>query len=903
MNVLKSEMINTIITLLNNGVSQREIFRRTGVDRKTIRKYSLLNVQIPQDDLNSKSSTLATGSEETVIQNPPPRPPAQNKSKETNQAKSACEPHREWIEQQVQLGRNGVSIFQDLVERYGFNHKYNSVKRFVRSLKLKEPKQFDRLEYPPGEEAQVDYGTGAKTLHHNGKYRKPRLFVMTLKYSRRSFRKVVWKSGQETWSRLHEEAFRYFGGCPQYVVLDNLKEGVITPDIYEPELNAVYEAVLKHYDVVADPARVRDPDRKGTVESAVKHTQDTALKGRKFDTIEEQNEWLMHWEEKWAAPRIHGRAKRQVEEMFQEEKPYFKQLPLSSFNYFKQETRTVWDDGTIQVSNCYYSALPAPLHQQVIVRIFDNEIEIINPKTMGLFRRHTKGTRAGAVKMEEGDRIFNPSRQTNYLISKAGKIGPATKELCKLLFEEEGRPGQRRMQGIVNLARRFEAEHIEKASKAAVNAGLRSSKAVRRLVENIAKRDQGVKEDENELTQDHALIRSPEAYGAFWNENAVSSTDDQEQSTTEITRPQKGEKRYVMSQLQLRQVWRNANWHRVIEVFGLVVDTSRRCRSDETWIKSPFTDERTASLHLNLTENTFKDFSSGQGAHVGVLNFCQELLRMQGQDLNCYEVAEWMVEKDISTTDYQRHNNSNCKATKNDEISVDLRRWLQVDHPVLKQRAVSPETCHYLGCGFLPENSTSSSPLNGRLVFQIRGVEKIGTDLKPIIISHTGRALTPKQENLDGKYWSFPFHKSLEIFNQDRLMLDKSAHQQVEEYGLILVEGFFDVAALVGSGCLNVGALMGAQLTKPQVERIKFIDSVVTLPKIMMFLDRDGAGVTGTQKSIALLQEQGFKVEQFDWSQQFYRTENIPARIPTNIQDAGDMTLNQLRWLRQQEII
>ncbi|MCP3889973.1 MAG: hypothetical protein GY702_14040 [Desulfobulbaceae bacterium] len=163
MNVLKSEIINTIITLLNNGVSQREIFRRTGVDRKTIRKYSLLNAQIPQDDLNSNSSTPATGSEDTILQTPPPRPPAQNKLKEANQAKSACEPHREWIEQQVQLGRNGVSIYQDLVERYGFNHKYNSVKRFVRSLKLKEPKQFDRLEYPPGEEAQVDYGTGAKT--------------------------------------------------------------------------------------------------------------------------------------------------------------------------------------------------------------------------------------------------------------------------------------------------------------------------------------------------------------------------------------------------------------------------------------------------------------------------------------------------------------------------------------------------------------------------------------------------------------------------------------------------------------------------------------------------------------------------------------------------------------------
>ena len=56
----------------------------------------------------------------------------------------------------------------------------------------------------------------------------------------------------------------------------------IKPDIYEPDLNPVYAAMLDHYGVVADPARVRDPDRKGTVENAVQHTQNTALKGKRF---------------------------------------------------------------------------------------------------------------------------------------------------------------------------------------------------------------------------------------------------------------------------------------------------------------------------------------------------------------------------------------------------------------------------------------------------------------------------------------------------------------------------------------------------------------------------------------------------------------------------------------------
>ena len=160
----------------------------------------------------------ATGSETGDGDNPPPRPPAPAKH-----ASSACEPHRSWIEAQVQLGRNAQSIYQDLVQRFGFEHRYNSVKRFVRGLKARDPERFDVLESLPGEEAQVDFGQGALTRRPNGKYRRPYLFVMTLKYSGKSFRKVVWKADQASWARLHEDAFRAFGGSVAYVVLDNLK--------------------------------------------------------------------------------------------------------------------------------------------------------------------------------------------------------------------------------------------------------------------------------------------------------------------------------------------------------------------------------------------------------------------------------------------------------------------------------------------------------------------------------------------------------------------------------------------------------------------------------------------------------------------------------------------------------
>jgi transposase len=442
MNVLKPHLQATVKTLLSKGISQREINRKTGVDRKTIRKYGQQDGLVADEGvLEAKSPTVqevATGIGTGLGQNPPPRPPAREE-KLPKHARSACEPHREWIEEQVRLGRNGMAIYQDLVERFGFTHKYNSVKRFVRGLRRKDPRQYDRLEFLPGEEAQVDYGTGALTVYREGKYRRPRLFVMTLKYSGRAFRKVVWRSSKQTWSRLHEEAFRYFGGCPQYVTLDNLKEGVIKPDIYDPQLNELYAAVLEHYGITADPARVADPNRKGTVENTVKHTQDTALKGRRFDSIEAQNDWLMHWEERWAAQRIHGRAKRQVAEMFREEKPYLEPLPLVPFRYFEQATRTVYDDGTIQVNKAYYAAAPAPLHSKVVVRIYDDQIEILDPVRMELIRRHGKSHRPGSVLMRPEERIFNPSRETDRLLARAESIGPHCFSLCEM-WSRKGEP-------------------------------------------------------------------------------------------------------------------------------------------------------------------------------------------------------------------------------------------------------------------------------------------------------------------------------------------------------------------------------------------------------------------------------------------------------------------------------
>ena len=209
---MKPHLQTTVWTLLEAGTSQRQIERVTGIDRKTIRGYQKrFAAAAPANSpgVATDSAGVAAGSAQQI---PLPRPPASAPVATTATA-SACEPHRAFIEAQLRLRRNAMAIYQDLVDHHGYAGAYNSVKRFAGKLRHREPEQFDRLAFLPGEEMQVDYGEGALTrVPGTDHWRKPRLFVATLRYSRRSFRCVVWRSSQQTWARLHEQAWRHFGG-------------------------------------------------------------------------------------------------------------------------------------------------------------------------------------------------------------------------------------------------------------------------------------------------------------------------------------------------------------------------------------------------------------------------------------------------------------------------------------------------------------------------------------------------------------------------------------------------------------------------------------------------------------------------------------------------------------------
>jgi len=281
---LNEEKKKQVIALGQLSWSLRRIEAATGVRRETASGY-LKAAGIPTRPPRSWGRWTAKPASE-VTTDPPPAKPANAGGVTTDSGTaipapsstvSASEPYRELIEAALAKGRNAMSIWQELVDVHGFRGAYQSVRRYVRRLRGKQsPEARAVIETAPGEESQVDYGKGPMVRDpRTGKYRRTRMFVLTLGYSRKCVRLLAFQSSARIWAELHERAFRRLGGATKVVVLDNLKEGVLTPDIYDPALNPLYRDVLAHYGAVAMPCRVRDPDRKGKVESDVAHAQKT----------------------------------------------------------------------------------------------------------------------------------------------------------------------------------------------------------------------------------------------------------------------------------------------------------------------------------------------------------------------------------------------------------------------------------------------------------------------------------------------------------------------------------------------------------------------------------------------------------------------------------------------------
>src|SRR5580698_10581928 len=515
-NVLSEEKKQQIIALGRLGWSLRRIQRETGIRRETISAYlkgtgvqlrpprgrqlppkpASPAVEVTTDPELPKpvgrgvpDATSAKPASESEEASPDPESAGGTTAKPEAEpsrrpSASACEPYGEAIEVGLSRGRNAKAIWQDLVDGHGFTGAYQSVKRFIRKFRgTQSPEARVVIETAPGEELQVDYGSGPMVRDaQNGKYRRTRLFVLTLGYSRKSVRLLIFRSSSQTWAELHEKAFRRLGGVTRVVVLDNLREGVLKPDVYDPTVNPLYRDVLLHYGAVALACRVRDPDRKGKVESGVGHAKKTPLKGQRFESLEEAQTYLDHWEERWADTRIHGTTKRQVAAMFAEEKPSLLPLPVEPFRYYLYGERAVHLDGCVEVEAAYYSAPPGWIGRRVQVQWDSHHVRLMDPQTGQLLREHLRQARGGH-RIKDEDRSRKTPLGTQQLLYRADKAGTQIGALCRGMYQAKGEPAVRRIMGVLSLGKKYGVARVDDACAAALEVGTCEYHFVRRYLE------------------------------------------------------------------------------------------------------------------------------------------------------------------------------------------------------------------------------------------------------------------------------------------------------------------------------------------------------------------------------------------------------------------------------------
>lgn len=507
-NQLKMAMVSTIMTLKQRGWSMRRIARELGVDRETVKRYALsssnpaTNAPLGPEDIPNPASNAPPGS---GIGSDPPA----NASPGTE---SRCEPYRAIVQSKMDQGLSAVRIFQDLTLEHGYDGSYYSVRRFVNKLGGPSPLlPMRRLECQPGQEGQIDFGTGAAIINADGSRRRSHVFRMMLSHSRRSYSESVFRQTTDAFMMCLENAFHHFGGVPQTLLIDNLKAAVTQADWYDPELNPKLQSFCEHYGTVLLPTKPYTPRHKGKIERGIGYVKDNALRGKTFGSIAEQNAYLLWWESHIADTRIHGTTRQQVIKVFMEaEKSALIPLPVQRFASFAEAKRRVHRDGHVEVKQAYYSTPPEYVGREVwarwdghLVRIYNSRMEQLAVHVQG-----TPGTFHTQPEHIHTQKISSVERGAAWLLGRAELIGPAASAWAKAMLKARGIPGIRVLVGLLSLTHHHSAEAIDQACQTALTHRAWRLRTLRDLITHG-----GQEQKEFTFIDEHPIIRKMSDYG------------------------------------------------------------------------------------------------------------------------------------------------------------------------------------------------------------------------------------------------------------------------------------------------------------------------------------------------------------------------------------------------------
>jgi hypothetical protein len=361
------------------------------------------------------------------------------------------------------------------------------------------------METGPGEEGQVDFGSGAPVRSADGKVRRPWMFRIVLSYSRKAYSEAVWRQSSEAFIACLENAFRHFRGVPKRLVIDNLKAAVARGDWYDPEVHPKLQSFARHYGTVFLPTKPYTPRHKGKIESGVKYAKRNALHGRIFPGLAEENQFLLNWETQIADQRIHGTTKRQVEKLFEQaERRELLPLPVERFPFFHEAHHSVHRDGHLEVDKAYYSAPPEYVGHRLWVRWDSRLVRIFNDRweQVAVHAKAEPGRFRTAPEHIPKEKFSAVERGTDAMLRQVAKIGPYTRQWAEATTQARGVEAVRVLVGLKDLAGKHPSDALEDACRVALSHGAYRLRTIRTLL-----RRKGQDQQQFEFLEEHPIIR------------------------------------------------------------------------------------------------------------------------------------------------------------------------------------------------------------------------------------------------------------------------------------------------------------------------------------------------------------------------------------------------------------
>lgn len=491
-----------------HGRSIQAISASLGLDRKTVRKY----VGLAEQAGFSQGQRPSGGWGAWLDQ----RHPELNARGRIRPTVEQLDPLREEIHQALAAGVTPTTAWRRLHQAKRTAVSLATFRRYVArtfpAAGARPQIVVRRPELPPGDEAEADYGFLGMWLDPlSGAKRAVHVFDLVLPMSHHQFACPVLRMDQQTWNDCHVAAFRFFGGVPHRIVPDNLKTGVLKPDLYDPAFNRAYEELAHHYGFIIDPARVRKPTDKPAVERQIQFIRGDFWRGRTFSNFTEMTVALEQWCTEVAGLRIHGTTKERPLEVFRAiEQPALLPLPVSPWVPATWARAKVARDCSIQVAGSWYTVPHPYVGQHLVVRLTSGLVQCYQRYTLvKTHLRVPKGRRSVDWDDYPPEKAAFFRRTPDVCRAQARRLGLAVGAAVATILELHALYRLRQAQGVIHLADRYGAERLDAACTRALAFGDPSYRTIKTILERgLDQQTAGADPAQGRLAD--AFLRGPE---------------------------------------------------------------------------------------------------------------------------------------------------------------------------------------------------------------------------------------------------------------------------------------------------------------------------------------------------------------------------------------------------------